>query len=197
MNTEIQQLLEHIQRDEPLSPEDREQLATIVVVRQIEKKQFLIQPGEPSNYMNFIASGVMRTYYMDENAQEHTLQIGIEGWWINDLYGFLTGKPSRMYVQALEDTTVVRIPKKELEELYYTVPALGHFFRRKIQNAYVALQERTIDGMSQQAIDRYRSFLKHYRDIEQRIPQYIVASYLGMTPEFLSHLRKKHAGELS
>jgi CRP-like cAMP-binding protein len=135
----------------------------------------------------------MRSYYLDENAQEHTLQLGIEEWWINDLYSYLSRKKSRMYVQALEKTLLIQLPRLELEKLYIEVPEMSNFFRKKIQVAYVAVQERVIDSMSDDAYERYENFRKAYRDIEQRVPQYIIASYLGVTPEFLSYLRKKHS----
>ena len=98
-----------------------------------------------------------------------------------------------MYVQALEQSTIVQLPRLKLEQLYLEAPAISHFFRIKIQSAYVAIQERVIDSMSDDAYDRYKVFIKSYRNIEQRVPQYIVASYLGVTPEFLSYLRKKHS----
>jgi CRP/FNR family transcriptional regulator len=147
--------------------------------------------------MRYIATGSMRAYYIDEKSQEHTLQLGVENWWINDLYSYLSGKSSRMFLQANEATTLVQISKKNLELLYREVPALSDFFRLKIQSAYVALQERTIESMSLDAHTRYQTFIKEYRNIEQRFPQYVIASYLGITPEFLSFLRKKHASDLS
>jgi len=185
--------IDHIQKDVVLSESDVKMVSDIIEIKHLKKKEFLIQPGQTSNSMNFITEGCMRSYYVDENAQEHTLQLGIEEWWINDLYSYLSRKKSRMYVQALEDTTLVQLPRVKLEKLYFQVPPISNFFRIKIQNAYVAIQERVIDSMSDDAYDRYKDFIKSYRNIEQRVPQYIVASYLGITPEFLSYLRKKHS----
>ncbi|WP_138434215.1 Crp/Fnr family transcriptional regulator [Winogradskyella algicola] len=192
-NEHITLLINHIRKDVSLTESDIEALTKIIEIRELNKKEFLFQPGETSNSMNFIAKGCMRSYYLDENAQEHTLQLGIEEWWINDLYSYLSRKKSRMYVQALESTILVQLPRLKLEQLYLEVPAISHFFRIKIQSAYVAIQERVIDSMSDESYDRYKDFIKSYRDIEQRVPQYIIASYLGVTPEFLSYLRKKHS----
>lgn len=192
-NEYITLLINHIKKDVLLTESDIIALTKIIEIRELNKKEFLIQPGETSNSMNFIAKGCMRSYYLDKGAQEHTLQLGIEEWWINDLYSYLSRKKSRMYVQALEPTILVQLPRLKLEQLYLEVPAISHFFRIKIQNAYVAIQERVIDSMSDEAYDRYKDFIKSYRDIEQRVPQYIIASYLGVTPEFLSYLRKKHS----
>lgn len=186
-------LMNHIKQVVILDKSMVDRLKSISVFKELNKKDFLIKPGEIANSMNFIVQGCMRSFYLDENAQEHTLQLGIEEWWINDLYSYLSRKQSRMYVQALEKTILIQLPRTELEKLYTEVPEISNFFRIKIQNAYVAVQERVIDSMSDDAYERYDHFRKTYRDIEQRVPQYIIASYLGVTPEFLSYLRKKHS----
>ncbi len=193
INHHIKTLLNHVNLDVTLDAFAVEKLSSIIIFKELNKKEFLIEPGETANTMNFIVQGSMRSYYLDENAQEHTLQLGIEEWWINDLYSYLSRKKSRMYVQALEKTLLIQLPRIELEKLYLEVPEISNFFRIKIQSAYVAVQERVIDSMSDDAYERYDNFRKTYRDIEQRVPQYIVASYLGVTPEFLSYLRKKHS----
>lgn len=141
--------------------------------------------------MQFIAEGCLRAYYMDEEAKEHIVQFGIEGWWVNDLYSYLAKTPAKQFLQALEKSTVLQINRDTLNILYKEVPAIERFFRLKFEKAYVAFQERTLDVMSKTAEERYLEFRTKYRDIEQRVPQYMVASYLGITPEFLSSLRKK------
>jgi CRP-like cAMP-binding protein len=188
----IEQLLFEIRKSTPLDDETIMELKSKIVVTSISKKSYLLQPGQIINTMNFIANGCMRSYHVDANGNEHILQLGIENWWINDLYSYLSQKPSSMFIQAIENTTLVQIKKSDLDELYLKSNSISNFFRIKIQNAYVALQERIMGKMSDDAYDRYQAFIKNYRTIEQRIPQYMVASYLGITPEFLSHLRNKH-----
>lgn len=180
-----------------MSSKEEARISEMLRVRKIEKKECLIEPGMSSKYMNFISEGCMRAYYIDPMGQEHTLQLGIENWWINDLYGYITEQPSKMFVQAIEPSVIVQISKSDLNNLYLEIPAISTFFLEKMQNAYVALQERTLENMSSESFERYLQFLKQYRNIEQRVPQYVVASYLGITPEFLSYLRKKHAKDLS
>ena len=189
----IQQLKETVE----LQDADLEILIPCLEIKKLKKKEFAIQPGQISRHMRFIAKGSMRCFYIDEENQEHTLQLGIENWWINDLYSFLSEKPSRMFVQAIEDTLIIQISQQKLEKLYSQIPAISNFFRIKMQSAYVALQERTIENMSTDAYERYQKFITTYRNIEQRVPQYMVASYLGITPEFLSYLKKKHLNILS
>ncbi|MGJ1195661.1 Crp/Fnr family transcriptional regulator [Sphingobacterium spiritivorum] len=193
----IGDLIAHFRKTVPLTEEEVEEIIPALEPKLLKRKTYILEPGQISRHMRYIAKGSMRCYYLDDKSQEHTLQIGIEDWWINDLYSYLTQKPSRMYLQTMEESLIIRINRHKLERLYTVVPALSDFFRLKIQNAYVALQERTIEHMSVDAYERYCTFLSEYRDIEQRVPQYIIASYLGMTPEFLSHLRKKNAAKIS
>jgi len=160
-------------------------------VYELKKKEILLFAGDVSVHMQFIASGCLRAYYMDEDAKEHIVQFGIEGWWVNDLYSYLTQTPAKQFIQAIEPSIVVQIHRDKLNELYTKVPAIERFFRLKFERAYVALQNRTINSMSNTAQERYQKFLEKYRAIEQRVPQYMIASYLGITPEFLSTIRKK------
>ena len=141
--------------------------------------------------MRFIASGALRSYYIDAQGKENTLQLGIEGWWINDLYSYLTQTPAKNHVQAVEDSVVLQVHRDALKKLHESVPLMERFFCIKIQRGYIALQERTVLRMSQTAEERYLDFRSKYRSLEQRFPQYMIASYLDITPEFLSAVRKK------
>ncbi len=191
------QLINHFKEKISLDENEIDLIIDKLEIKKLKKKENLIQPGQISLHMRFITIGSMRVFYIDDKGQEHTLQLGIEGWWINDLYSYLSGKPSRMFIQANEHTTLIQIGKNNLESLYKQVPGLSDFFRLKIQKAYVSLQERTIEHMSVDAFSRYQTFIKEYRNLEQRFPQYIIASYLGITSEFLSALRRKKDTNIS
>jgi len=193
----VDSLLSHFTETIHLDEQDIVLIVPKLEVKSLKRKEILLEPGQVSRHMRYIVKGSMRSYYLDDNSQEHTLQLGIEQWWINDLYSYLSDKPSKMYVQAIEHSIVVQISKTNLEILYREVPPMSDFFRVKMQRAYVSLQERTIENMSIDAFERYCNFIAEYRDIEQRVPQYMIASYLGITPEFLSFLRKKHMNSLS
>ncbi|PXX26483.1 Crp/Fnr family transcriptional regulator [Arenibacter sp. ARW7G5Y1] len=160
----------------------------------LNRKQYLLQSGEPCNHMRFISHGCVKLYNLDELGAEHILQFGISGWWINDLYAYLTQKPATFFIQAISESTVLQIHRDRLNELFDKIHMMDRFFRIKTQNGYVALQERTINNMSQSAEQRYLDFIVRYRDIEQQIPQYMLASYLGVTPEHLSSIRKNIRG---
>lgn len=189
-------LIHHIRQVVPLNDGEVDLVSRSFKSKKLGKKEILLYPGEISSHMRFIAEGCLRVYYMDDKDQEHTLQIGIENWWINDLYSYLSQTPAKYFIQAIEPGIVLQVHRETLAELYNSVPAMERFFRVKIESAYVALQERTIDVISKTAEQRYLDFLHKYRAIEQRIPQYIVASYIGIAPESLSTIRKKMSGQM-
>lgn len=190
-------LIDNIQEIVPLNGEDILLIENAFKTVQLEKKQFLIQAGEASNHMRFIADGCLKLFRVDDTGKEHILQFGIAGWWVNDLYAYLTKKPATLYLQAITESTVLQIHRDSLNELYDKIHMMDRFFRIKTQNGYVALQERTINTMSQTSEERYLEFIRRYRVMEQQIPQYMIASYLGITPEHLSAIRKNFAKKLS
>ncbi|WP_395765307.1 Crp/Fnr family transcriptional regulator [Elizabethkingia anophelis] len=191
------QLIAHFKEIVPLDEHDIKTIIPKLEIKELDRKDYLLQPGQVSRHMRFIAKGSLHTYYTDDAGREHTMQLGIENWWINDLYSYLSESASRMYIQAVEDTTLVQIHKNNLELLYKEVPKISEFWRLKMQGAYLILQERTFENMRFDAYTRYKTFITNYPDIERRFPQYMIASYLGITIEYLSALRKKHIADSS
>lgn len=183
-------LIENIKELVAISERDISLIIDSFKPKELAKKETLLFKGDISNHMRFITKGCLRSYYINEEGQEYIVQFGIKNWWVNDLFSYLTNSPAQHYVQALQPTTVLQIHRDNLEELFKSVPIMERFFRIKMQNAYVANQNRTLKSMSETAELRYLNFIKKYRDIEQVVPQYMVASYLGITPEHLSTIRK-------
>ncbi|MBI0397540.1 Crp/Fnr family transcriptional regulator [Cyclobacterium marinum] len=190
-------LIHNIEEIVPLKEEDVLLIQDAFKPIHLKKKQYLLQKGQSSNHMRFIAEGCLKLYRIDDSGKEHILQFGIKGWWVNDLYAYLTQKPATFFIQAISDCTVLQVHRNQLNKLYDNIHMMDRFFRIKTQNGYVALQERTINSMSQTADERYYEFISRYRNMEQKIPQYMIASYLGITPEHLSALRKSVARRLS
>ncbi|WP_370086469.1 Crp/Fnr family transcriptional regulator [Ekhidna sp.] len=188
-------LIKNIRELVPLADSEVELICDAFKSRLLKKKEHLLQKGDPSNHMRFVSDGCMKVYSIDDDGQEHILQFGISGWWINDLYAFLTKKPATLFIQSIAESTMLQIHRDRLNQLYDEVPMMDRFFRIKTQNGYVALQERTIHSMSQSAEQRYTQFINRYRHMEQQIPQYMIASYLGVTPEHLSAIRKKMSAQ--
>lgn len=186
-----QTLIAHILELVNLNEDERKIVHESFESVHLSRKSFLLRKGDPSNHMRFVAHGCVKVFSIDEEGNEHVLQFGITGWWVNDLYAYLTEKPAHYFIQAVVDSTILQIHRDRLNLLYDQVPMMDRFFRIKTQSGYVALQERTIDAMSLTAEQRYRVFIERYRQMEQQIPQYMIASYLGITPEHLSTIRKK------
>jgi len=193
----ISQLIEHFREIVPLKDSDIDAILPKLEIIQLKKKDHLLHEGQISRSMRFIVEGSLYAYHIDEKGKENITQLGIENWWVNDLYSYLSELPSRMFIRANEKTTVIQISKNNLELLYKEVPAISEFWRLKMQSAYVTLQERTFEHSRVDAYTKYRTFVTTYRNIEQRFPQYMIASYLGITVEYLSYLRKKHLSDLS
>lgn len=157
------------------------------------RKSFLLEKGNISRYEFFILKGCLRVFVTDQSGNEHTLSLNIESWWCGDLKSFINQEPASYYIQALEDTEVLRLNLTNWNKLLNTVPQMEHWFRVSFQNALIAKQERIIQNISLTAEERYLRYLEKYPHILQRVPQKHVASYLGMTPEFFSILRRKMA----
>jgi CRP-like cAMP-binding protein len=188
-------LLQHLSRYISLDSEETILIREFFRPKYLKKKDILLQHGEISRFENFVTKGCMRAFYIDTTGEEHIVQFAVEDWWISDMYSFLTQTPAMYTIEALEECELLQIDKNSLEELYLKLPKMERFFRIIIQNAFIASQKRIISAMSQTADERYQAFISKYPTIEQRVPQYQVAAYLGITPEFLSRIRKKFAGK--
>ena len=185
----LEPLIQNIREFVAISDKDLDVVLNAFTLKVLSKKEILLFKGKVSNHMRFIVDGCLRSYYIGEDAEEYIIQFGVRGWWINDLYSYLTETPATCFVQAIQPSVVLQINRDRLNELYNSIQPIERFFRIKFQNAYVALQERTLERMSLSAKERYEKFRKKYRDIEQSVPQYMIASYLNVTPEFLSSVR--------
>lgn len=162
-----------------------------VKVRKFLKGQFVVQQGDVCKYENFVLSGCLKTFYADQEGQEHIVMFAIENWWTSDLGSFINQTPADFNVQCLENSEVAQISFEDLEQLYSDIPKLERFFRIIIQKGFVASLKRISNNFSLPAKERYLKFREQYPQIEQRVPQYTIASYLGMTKEFLSKIRSQ------
>lgn len=175
----------------PLTKEEELQIAKFLTPKKLRKKQYLLQEGDPCKFVAFVEKGALRSYSVDEKGTEHIIQFALEGWTIADLYSFLTGEPATYNIDAIEDSELTLISKSAHEELLNTMPKFETFTRLNITGAYVAMQRRLTSIISSPSEDRYESFNALYPDIVQRVPQHMIASYMGLTPETLSRVRKK------
>jgi CRP-like cAMP-binding protein len=190
-NMHVELLYTHITKNISLSTEEFAFFVSLLKPAVVKKGDFLLREGDVCKYESFLTEGCCKSYYEDEHGAEHILDFLIEGWWADDLYSFFTQTPSRSFIKALEDTQVLQISKQDLEVLYQKVPSFERFFRLLFQRAYIAQREQINMILSTPAPERYRLFLKQKPYAEKRFQQKDIASYLGITPQFLSSMRKK------
>ncbi len=187
-------LLESLSKHIALTPEEQELVCAAFKLRSVVKKECLLRPGQVFHHATFVRKGCFTMHTFDKNGKASVVQIAVEGWWVGDIYSFLTQKPSEYFVEAIESAEVLQIHHEKLEELYTRVPKMERYFRILVQNAYITFQNRVVSSMRQTAQERYMEFQQTRPGLEQRIPLYTIASYLGIRPEFLSRIRKRMAG---
>ena len=166
-------------------------IKTYLTPKKLRKKQYLLQEGDVCRFIAFVAKGVMRAYTVDEKGTEHIIQFAPEGWTIADLYSFLTSEPATYNIDALEDSELLLISKPAQDELLKKIPRYETYIRLQLTGAYIAMQRRLTSIISLPLEERYANLIAQYPDIVQRVPQHMIASYMGLTPETLSRVRRK------
>jgi len=186
-------LIDYFDQLLPLSEEEKSAVEELFKERKVKRREFILQEGDVSKHNTFVVEGCFKMYYVDEKGKEHNLQFAIENWWIGDISSFYTGEPSKLNVQALENSTILQIKKENQENLFVDYPKFNRIFRELAENAMVSIQRRLLQVISTTAEERYLDFLTRYPQFFNRISNVQIASYLGVTPEFLSAIRKKIA----
>lgn len=174
-----------------ISEADKEIFKSLLIPKKIRRKQYLLQEGDVCKYTAFVEKGALRSYTIDEKGGEHIIQFAVEGWYIADLYSFITGEPATNNIDAIEDSELLLISKSAQEDLMKKVPQYEKFIYLQMQGAYVALQRRLTAMISMTTEEKYTNLMNTYPNIVQRVPQHMVASYLGLTPETLSRTRRQ------
>lgn len=162
---------------------------TLFIPKKLRKRQYLLQEGDVNKHTAFVSKGLLRSYTIDDKGNEHILQFAFEGWWMGDLYSFLTEEPSMFNMEALEDCELLLITKPSWELLLDKVPAFEKYFRILIQNNLIATQKRLMGTLSETAEQKYTNLINNFPGCLNRVPQHMIASYLGITRETLSRIR--------
>ena len=191
MDQKIKSLIEYFNRHLLLDKREVAIVEQSFFQRKIKRRQFILQEGEICKVSTFVVSGCLRTYMVDNSGSEHNLQFAIENWWTGDIGSFHGDVPSKLNIEAMEDSVILQIKKEDLIELYEELPKFNRIFRVLAENAMVSLQRRTLLNISSTAEERYLDFMNRYPFLFNRISNVQIASYLGITPEFLSTIRKK------
>ncbi|MET3535189.1 Crp/Fnr family transcriptional regulator [Chryseobacterium limigenitum] len=184
-------LYKNISRHISLSEDEFQRFSEPFQLKKFQKKETVLREGDYCLFEGFVVNGCFKVYFLTEDGFEQTLYFAVESWWITDLDSLINNVPSTLNIEALEDSEVLMISKKEKELLYETMPQVEKLFRIMNQQSSVALQRRILSLMNKTADKRYLEFLEKYPTLEQRLTQQQVASYLGISHEFLSKIRKK------
>ncbi|MCS3529006.1 Crp/Fnr family transcriptional regulator [Chryseobacterium sp. JUb7] len=175
----------------PLNDDESLLVRELFKPRLYRKKQYILQENDVCHQFSFVVRGCARMYKVDEKGNTHIIQFASENWWIVDIGSFHKRKPSELSIDALEDTMVLQISYENLIRLYTSAPKFDRIFRVLIENSFVTLQNRLLQNISSTAEERYLSFIETYSHLSNRLPQIQIASFLGITPEFFSKLKRK------
>lgn len=189
MNTD--RLLSNFRQYIQLSSDEEQEILHYVTERSFKRGDFINVEGEVNRFTNFIVEGSARVYFINADGYEHVVQLGISHWWVGDFPSFITQTPATMFTKALEKTTTLSFSYDNLQILYDKVPKMERFFRLLIQRAYASFHKRTLQTLSMDAEQRYLAFATAYPDMDQQISAKHIASYIGISPEFLSTIKKR------
>lgn len=187
----MQSILQNIAKHVSLTTEEEALFLSKTETKTYKAKTILLSSGEVANCTYFVNSGILRSFNINDNIIEHVLHFACEGWWIGDMYSYISEKPGNLFIEVLEDAEVVIISKENHQELYKEIPKLERFFRILAENSLVAHQERLMDNLSLSAEERFEKMFKKYPTLIQKVAQKHLASYIGVTPEFFSKMKAR------
>ena len=186
-----QTITQHLRKHIPLTDIQLTMFLSLVKQKEIPRKTRLLEQGQVCHSIYFVHTGALRAFYLDGAGRESTIMFAVTEWWITDMYCFVNTLPAMLTIEAIEDSIILQLHKNDLERLYNEVPPFERFFRILMQNAYIREQLRVIQNLSLPAEERYDMFLEKYAHVASRVKQKQIASYLGITAEFLSMIKRK------
>ena len=178
-----------------LTQSELELIERVAVFKKVRKNQFLLEEGKFSNFIGFVAKGSLRLFRTAEDGQEHIMKFAIENWWISDFTSFMSGEPSNCYIDALENSELILFSSENWDHLLATIPNFKRMIDKLTAKNFEAHQNRIFSNISEPAEIRYDNFVKKYPTLYNRIPLYMIASFLGIKRETLSRIRKQTASK--
>jgi CRP-like cAMP-binding protein len=189
----LESLITYFDNHLTLTEEEKQAVRKSFSEKRVKRRQFILQQGDVSRLNTFVVEGCFRMYMIDDNGKEHNLQFAIENWWIGDIASFHSEEPSKLNIEAIENSIILQIKKEDQLRLFVDYPKFNRIFRVFTENALISFQRRVLQNISSTAEERYIDFVNRYPDFFNRISNVQIASFLGITPEFLSNIRKKLA----
>lgn len=186
----MQVLIQYLENYLPFTHEEMALIRARIKHLKIKRRQKILQEGKICKHYTFVVDGCFKMFGVDDKGYEHNIQFAAENDWIMDIGSFHSGKPSQLYIEAVENSEILQIEQQDLYFLYLNIPKLDRIFKVIIENKFVELQNRVLQNFSSTAEQRYLNFLEQYPNLSSRLPNTQIASYLGITPEFLSKIRK-------
>ncbi len=186
----LDELFRQLEEKIKLTKEDKQLLPSFFETKNLRKKQFLLQEGDYCKNLTFVSKGALKSYTIDDKGQEHISLLAWEGWWVSDFKSFICDEKAILYIEAIEDSEVLLISHSNYEELLTKIPSMERYFRILYQNSLVTKDRRLISSNTYSAEEKYLHLIKMYPFISQRIPQNLIASYLGLSPETISRVKK-------
>lgn len=188
----FEMVLQHLAARTQLSTAQQQYFCSLLQVRRILPRQYLLQQGDTCKYESFVCQGFLRSFYIDQAGNDHTLHFAREDWWVSDLASFVSREPATRNIIALEPSVLLQLDYARRNELLREIPAFERFWRILNESYAIAQDSRILENITLSGAERYAAMLEKYPGIEQRLPLKHIASYLGMTPVFLSQIRKNN-----
>ncbi|NNF19508.1 MAG: Crp/Fnr family transcriptional regulator [Flavobacteriaceae bacterium] len=184
-------ILAHVGGHISLTEEEEAYFTSLLSTIEVNKRSFLVRPGALIEHEYFVVQGCLKAYYLDESGDKHIIQFAVENWWVGDFDAFYNQVNSRLYIEALENSTLMAISYNDLQQLFERVPKFERYFRLLVTNAFISLRGRVLSSLEKSLKERYLEFCMAYPNIEKRVANYHIANYLGASPESLSRIRRK------
>ena len=183
--------VEHVKKQVRVKPEELYLFTSKLREVTVAKGKFLLYPNTYVKHEYFVVQGCLTAYYLDKKGNKNIVQFAIENWWLGDFDAFYNGVPSKLYIEALEDSTLLAINHDDLQSLLEEAPVFERYFRLLVTSAFISLRKRILSSLGKSVKERYLEFCENYPNIEGRVPNYQIANYLGITAESLSRTRRK------
>lgn len=190
-------LIEHVNKRILLNEDEMQEFISYFKLTRVKKRQFIIQPDFVPKFRSFVVEGAFRAYVVADQGEEHTIQFAVQDWWISDYSGYIYQQPASMFVMAMEDSIILQIDFESEQKLKVGNPKYETFFRIMAERSFAGMQRRLISNLTKTAEERYQEFIEKYPLIVNRVPQYALASFLRMTTQYLSKLRKNRVHKKS